>query len=699
MRTKKIIWWLFLILFMLFLAACSTTPTATPTAVFIPTASRTVAVPSATRTVRPTKDYWSTPTPTSDYPTPAYPSKVPGIFINPIAKLGRGKEFVYKIMWAPDGETYAIYDNLSGLNIFDTKTNKKIRTLPKVISPFVYYSPDSRFIAVTDGYAISLIGVSSGAVIASFSTAGSFITATFSSDNNLFAYVVEDCPDVCKDIIHVWNIANQKETIFINAEKPYDEFSFTKILFDPSSTLLLAMTNQDAIYAYSLKTGALKFKFSGSVKAFGDFLFSKNGKYLASYADDKEGFNALVWKWDTRENYRSITEKWDDLDPFASEVRKVDFSNDDSQLEVMIDTHSTLRYQISNGEKSQGGKWTDPSERLLYQLQLADDTYNTDIDTLAYSPDGLTLAAGSKTGPLRLWDLQTQKIRVMLDTTAKRIQYNHKGDRLVVLSETDNLYDEISIWDTTQNTKIRTLLKTYWVEDFMVSPDDSTLAMFVSDDQEERVELWDIERGVRTQTLYTSHDWHQTNFLSYTQDGHVLYLAQASYMKAKETKDGEETPNGHEINVSIHSWDVVTGAAFPEIAIPFPFRFSAGFLLLWVPQHDKLVISWDDILTSDIALWDMKTGQIMRTLSNNPERKVPYLSLPTGEAIVADFGLARSFLERNFGIYDLKTGRQLYYFSNERDDRLVVFNADGSQMAVRDNRGTIVISDVSIVTK
>jgi WD40 repeat protein len=698
MGTQKISW----LLFVFFLASCSATPAVIPTIPIptkpMPTASRTVGIMrAATQTAGPTIDHWSTPTPTSDFPTPSYPLSDPGVFINPIAKLGKDKGFVREIIWAPDGATYVIHDDIYGLNIFDTNTNQKLHFIQDSFGS-VYYSPDSRLIAVRAPYEIFFMEVRSGQVITRFSV-DSFISAAFSSDGNQFAYMVA-CGEICNNPIHIWDIAEQKETLVISPEQPNNEFSLKKILFDPTGTFLLALTNQDVIHVFELETGALKFKLFGSVKSFDDFLFSKDGKYLAAYAEDKEGFNALAWEWDTREQQRSITAKWDDLEPFADAIHKVDFSEDGSQLEVMINTHSTLRYRIANGAISRGKKWTDPSEILLYQLQLADGTYNTDIDALAYSPDGQTLAVGSYTGPLRLWDLKTQKIRTMLDTTAKRIQYNHKGDRLIVLNETDERYDEISIWDTVQNVKMHILLKTRYVEDFVIFDDDLTLAMYISNAQEERVELWDIERGLRIRTLYTSREWHESNFLSYDSDEHFLYLVQASYMKEAEDKEAQdkETENGYQTDVSIRSWDILTGVALPERVTSFPFRFSLGFVHLQPPQDDKLVISWNDVVKGDIELWDMKTGKKIN-LAYILSQKAKKISLPTGDAILAVFGDYNSFLDVNFSIYDLKTGRQLYYFSNDRSNLLRAFNLAGSQMAVRDKNGTIVISDVSIVTK
>lgn len=356
MRLQSIFYVLFV-----FLTACSAAGAAVT-----PTASATFQVqPSATVRIRPTPSQTRvrpTLAPTSDIPTPKSPAGRPGIKINPMFKLYDNKAEVYAAVWSPDGATYTIRDSL-GLSIFDAKTKEKQHFIPHLTIGSVYYSPNSRILAYI-GNVPCLIDVRTGEILVEFDD--SFMFGAFSPDSKQYAYVVPSYwASAESNGFHIFDMATQKEIFTFTPEQLDSEFSFAQILFDSTGTRLLAMTNQHAIYVFNAATGALEFNLSGDVKAFGlnigysavdalgNFVFSNNGKYLASYAYDRDGFNILVWNWATKEAYPAISAKWEEIDPsfLARRIHHVafSFSTNGAQLDVMLNTHVTIRYNIASG--------------------------------------------------------------------------------------------------------------------------------------------------------------------------------------------------------------------------------------------------------------------------------------------------------------------------------------------------------------
>lgn len=258
-------------------------------------------------------------------------------------------------------------------------------------------------------------------------------------------------------------------------------------------------------------------------------------------------------------------------------------------------------------------------------------------------------------------------------------------------NKTEGQQDQISIWDTENNKKLYTLPKADHIEDFVISPDDSTLAVFISD-HDERVVLWNMKRGVFKQTLYKGSDWHQTNILSYTRDGQTLFLAQTGY--AQLDKKGFFINN-----LTVHSWNTFTAVAASEMVISLtPDRQWALNEFLGL-QYDLLAIYFPDngIGQSEVELLDAKTGKKVATLLK-PLDQTEKFSLPTGDAILAVFDDGHpSPSDTNFSVYDLKTGQQLYCFSTNK------FNADGSRMAMVGStiigKRFILISDLHLVAE
>ena len=638
------------------ISACahvSVAPTLSPTATLR-------GLPSPTATIRPTPSQTPTPRP---------------VGIDRIGQLS-SKETAEDIAWSPDGTTYTIVGSF-GVKIFGTKNNQPIYALP-VKAMGVMYSPNSRFISAAYFDEINLIDVRNGQILATFK--GDEIWHDgFSSDSNRYIYTA-NCPAMneenCKDVIHVWDVAANKELLKIEAEKTANLVRFRNVLFDPTGTLLLVNTGESVIYIWDIEAGVLKSKLvENSTRSF-DLFFSHNGKYLASFDEEEATFHIRLWDWTKKERIPTITGTNPGRNRSETTIREEFFSDDDFQITVVFDNDFSMICNLATGKVAQGEKMPDRKESFLTQLRIT-GLYSLRADELAYSPDNLTLASGNwGRGPVFLWDMHTQKIRATLDTPANGLIYNHRGDRLIVVNSYVN--SEISIWDTATNQKLHTL-DTDNAGDAVVSPDDSTLAITDWKDRKTSIEFWDIEHGTLLRTLLKKSPANIFS-LSYSADGKTIY--------AMVAKDLDQ----FYYDLSVQSWDTLTGKALPETIPHFnlytePPQFGDSFLGL---ANDTLAIY--QYKTDEIDLLNVKTGQKVQVQKDEHfDGYAPkWFFVPHSQIALTDFDAVK--------VYDVKIGQQLYSFNNlDLSFDPIAFASDGSQMATGDGDGTILLWDLSRV--
>ena len=283
----------------------------------------------------------------------------------------------------------------------------------------------------------------------------------------------------------------------------------------------------------------------------------------------------------------------------TSDVRSVAFSPDGKTLasgSARFDNTVRL-WDVQTGEEG---------------ITLTGHTYS--VSSVAFSPDGITLASGSEwsENTIRLWDVQTGEERITLTGhTSHVLSVVFSPDGKTLASGSGD--KTIRLWDV-QTGEERFILTghTWQVLSVAFSPDGNTLA---SGSFDQTIRLWDVQTGEERTTL-TGHTW-QVLSVAFSPDGKTLASGSGdATIRLWDVQTGEErtTRTGHTSDVlsvafSPDGKTLSSGSQDATILIwdTSAWAGNAGTTDTGTPKEvpvdrpDELVGTWEAVMSGDDA--------------------------------------------------------------------------------------------------
>jgi WD40 repeat protein len=298
------------------------------------------------------------------------------------------------------------------------------------------------------------------------------------------------------------------------------------------------------------------------------------------------------------------------------------------------------------------------------------------VNCVAFSADGRTIVAAGFDKPavltITLWNIATGKSRRTFSSNAPVLYdgYAFSPDARTLVAggslNTDFEHFTVTLWDVATGKTLHAMTgHTKQTDDNEFSPDGRTLA---SGSQDQSIMLWDVATGRLVRTMYDNVG--MVFAVSFSPDGHTLASASSNYQLINDRNPADAIS-------TIDLWDVATG----EIVRTLPKDVSD---VVFSPDGHTLTSTNSD---NTVALWDVSTWQVIRPFA---DEGYPVVFSPDGRTVASQSD------NNAIHLIDVATGKVLQTLTGHTDFvTSIAFSRDGHTLASGSNDNTIKLWDVT----
>ncbi|CAI7650582.1 unnamed protein product [Penicillium pancosmium] len=437
------------------------------------------------------------------------------------------------------------------------------------------------------------------------------------------------------------------------------------LAFSPNGSLLATGSQDHTVRLWNPITGTLQQTLKDHLFGVTSLAFSPNGRLLASGSqtgieeeEDEEDYTLRLWDLATGTLQQT-------LGGHSVDVNTVAFSSDG---QLLASGSGNCGIWATRPEAYTVRIWNMASGKL----QKALEGHLTDVNSVAFSPNGRLLASGSSDQTVRLWDPATGTLQQTLEghSAVHSVAFSPSGQLLASGSGKSHSEDNyVRLWDLATGALLQILQgHSGLVYSVAFSPDGRLLA---SGSGDKTVRLWDPAIDVVQQPISKHRNWKGP--LSLSSDGNLLatvFNEKTIGLWDSVTGNLQRILEGHSNAISViafspnscllasSSYDGTTRLWDPVTGVLQHILMDHSISLTFSPNSRVLALI-DPELESTIRLWDPVTGILQRTLEGRSFHLHPIAFSPDTKLLASNCD--HEWSKQNAGnhaifIWDLVTG-------------------------------------------